>query len=253
MGILASELKFYGSAVMPDDDTVNAIGGVIDTTRKVEFTQMTANSQLEVISDNAGDNTQTVTVTGRKADGTVASEAAALNGTTVVALGATVFERILKVTLSAAATGIVTIRDTGGAGSDWATLEPGITELRVPFYGAAADVAGGAARTYFEKIFVKNTNATLALTTAQVLEQADPSGKVTFGLAGTLDDTGTNGAGNNRQVAPVGVIFDNAAMNVATGDLLSGSAQGIWLKLSLAAGDAAQKTSYTPRITGNSI
>lgn len=253
MSILSSELKFYGSNVMPDDDSTNNIGGAIATTKKIEFTQMTANSALEVVSSAAGDTTQTVTVTGRKADGTISTAGpVTLNGTTAVSLGATVFERILKVVLSASTAGTVTVRNSG-AGTAWCTLEPGITELRVPFYNAVADATGGSAKTYYEKVFVKNTNGSLALTAAQIIEQADPSGKITFAVAGTLDDSGTNGAGNNRQVAPSGLTFDSAAKSVATGDLSSGSAQGVWLKLSLAAGDAAAKSSYTLRVSGNSI
>lgn len=252
MSILAAELKFYGSATMPDDDTVLNIGGAISLTTKIEFTQMTANSALEAISSNAGDTTQTITVTGRKADGVISSANVVLNGTTAASLGATVFERILKVTLSASAAGTVTVRNTGN-GTAWCTLETGITTLRVPFYNASADAAGGAQKKYYEKVFVKNTNGTLALTGAQIIEQADPTTLVAFGLAASLDDTGTNGAGNSRLVAPTGITFNSTTKNVAGADLLSSAAQGIWLELTLAAGASAQKSSYTLRVQGSSV
>lgn len=124
-----------------------------------------------------------------------------------------------------------------------------VTEVRRPFYDVSAEAAGGSARDYYEKVFFKNTHGSLALTGAQIAEQADPSGKVTFGLAGTLDDTATS---TDRRTAPGGITFDSAAKNVANSQNHSaGAAQGTWLKLSLAAGDAAQKTSYTLRESGN--
>lgn len=125
-----------------------------------------------------------------------------------------------------------------------------ILEVRRAFYNAAADVSGGSSRDYYEKIFCKNIHGSLALTGATIAEQADPSGKVSFALETTLDGSGTS---TDRRTAPgAGVgTFDNATKNVANSQNHSfGSAQGIWLKLTLAAGDAAQKTSYTLREQG---
>jgi len=249
MSVQSTDIKFYGSAVMPDDDTVPNVGGAIDTTKKVEFTQMTANSTLEAVSDNAADTTQTITVTGRDPSGVLVTETATLNGTTAVALGTTTFERILKVVLSGATTGIVSVRSSGG-GTTWCTLEPGILEVRVPFYGASADPAGGVVKHYYEKIFVKNENASLALINATIAEQADPTGAIDFGLESTLDDTNTTA---DRRTAPVGITFDNTTKTVATGNLPAGSAQGIWLHLTLNPGDPAQKSSYTLRVQGESV
>ncbi len=128
-----------------------------------------------------------------------------------------------------------------------------ITEVRRLFYNAAADAPGGAARDYYEKVFVKNTHATLSLTGATIAEQADPSGKITFALATALDDTGT--AADRRTAPASGVTaFDNAVKNVANAQNHSpGAAQGVWLKLTLAAGDAPLKTTYTLRENGQSI
>jgi len=123
-----------------------------------------------------------------------------------------------------------------------------ILEVRRPFFNASAPPTG--TRKYYEKVFFKNTHATLALTTAVIKEQADPSGKIAFMLPATLDDTGGNGGGNNRQVAPAGT-FDSAQKNVANGgNHTQATAQGCWLELSLAAGDAAAKTTYTLREEG---
>lgn len=124
-----------------------------------------------------------------------------------------------------------------------------IMEVRRPFYNAAAPATG--TRDYYEKVFFKNTNGTTSLTSAIVKEASDPSGKISFGLASTLDDTASV---TDRLTAPGGVTFDSSDKNVANSqNLTPGTAQGVWLKLSLAAGDAATKTSYVPRMQGNTI
>lgn len=48
--------------------------------------------------------------------------------------------------------------------------------------------------------------------------------------------------------------LDNTTKNVAnSGNHTAGAGQGVWLKLSLAAGAAAQKTSYTLRESGTTV
>lgn len=327
MSILIEELKVYGSASMPDDDTPTGIGGAISTSKKVEFQDIGATGNIQVVSSAAGDTTQTITVTGRNASGVLISEGKQLNGTTPVAMTAnTSWERLLKAIKGATTAGDVAaeavtatrtgtcqagsaantivldsgasgaddaylgqlVRTTGGTGpnqirqivkyvgatktatvnGNWSVTPDNtttfrvctgfyfdkapveITEVRRPFYNAAAPPSG--TRDYYEKIFIKNTNASLSLTSAVVIEQADPSGKVAFAVAATLDDTATNGAGN-RQTHTGGLTFDSSQKSVAnSGNLTNGTAQGVWLKLSLAAGDAAQKTSHTLRVQGNS-
>ena len=249
MPIAASDLKWYGSAVMADDDITTNIGGAIDTAKKVEFTDITPAGLIEMVSSDAGDTTQTVTLYGRNASGVLISEAKALNGLTVVDFTLS-WERILKVVMTATAVGTVTIRKDA-AGGDLILMEPGVTQVRRLFYSALAEEVGGAERNYYEKIFVKNTHGSLTLTSSVVTEDADPSTVSSFDTVTILDGNDDNGA-NNRQVAPGGYVFDSAAKDVAnSGNLTFGSAQGIWMELTLAAGLAPAKTSVTMKVTGN--
>ncbi len=127
-----------------------------------------------------------------------------------------------------------------------------IMEVRRPFYAAVADAPGGAARTFHEKIFVKNSHATLTLTAAQIIEQADPSAVISFAVESSLGGSDTNGAGNSRLVAPGGYTFDSAAKNVANSQNFTAlGVQGVWLRLTLAAGAAPAKSSVTLRCAGN--
>ncbi len=83
---------------------------------------------LEVLSDDAGDTTQTLIVTGRLATGAIDTEVFVLNGTTVVT-GSKTFERVFKAVLSATTAGTITFRRQP-SGLTVATLEPGIVEVR---------------------------------------------------------------------------------------------------------------------------
>jgi hypothetical protein len=136
-----------------------------------------------------------------------------------------------------------------------------ITQVRRPFYNASADVAGGANRNYYEKVFAVNNNASTALTTASIIKQVDPSGATALNIAlcSALNDTGSVA---NRQTAPSSGItaFTSGAapqsIGVPGANLPPGAApnaagaQGVWLNLTLNAGVAAAKTSLTLRTTG---
>lgn len=248
MPIVATDIVAYGSASMPDDDTPTGIGGAISTAKRVVFTDISANDTVEMLSDNAGDTTQTVTIFGRNTAGEIVSEAETLNGTTVQTTTQQ-FERILKITMSATATGTVTVRKQSDDVTI-ATLESGITEIRRPFYNAAAEASGGSQRDYYEKVFFKNNHGTLTLTSATIAEQADPSTNVDFDLEASLDGSDTNGAGN-RQTHTGGYTFDSSTKNVANSqNLTAGSAQGCWLRLRLPAGEASDNTTFTMRVNG---
>ncbi len=324
MSIIPADLKLYGSATMPDDDTTLNIGGAIDAAKKVEFKDINPTGNLQIVS-SAADTTQTVTISGRDAGGAIISEVKTLNGTTPVVMTTnTSWERILKAVKSATTTGDVAIEavtaertgtaQAGGANTitldaaanatddfykghvirltagtginqireiigyigstkvatvafNWGTnsdatsvfrISQGcvfdkspneITQIRRPFYNAVAPTSG--TRKYYDKLFFKNTHGTLSLTTAQVVEQADPTAKIAFGLAASKGDTGGNGAGNSRQVAPSAITFDSATKAVPTNTLAAGETIGVWVELSLAAGDSPQDNTYTTRLTGN--
>ena len=252
MPIVAADIVAYGSAVMPDDDATTNVGGAIALTKRVVFTDIVATDEIEILSDDSGDTTQTITVHGRNAAGELVNDVATLNGVAVVLIAGTAFERVLKIIKSASTTGTVTVRDQD-TDTTIATLEPAVLEIRRPFYDAAADASGGAQREYHDKIFFKNNHGTLTLTSAQILEQADPQTVVAFDLESTLDGSDDNGA-FGRQTAPGGYTFDSTAKNVANSqNLTAGAAQGCWMELTLTAGLGAQNTTVTMRVSGNTV
>ena len=254
MPITSSDIKFNGSAVMAESDSTANQGGAIDTSIKMLFTDISTTDNVTIISSNAGDTTQTVTIYGRTASGALTSEALSLNGTSRV-VGATNFERIMKIVVNAAHTGTITVtRDNGPTYTTIATLESGILSVRRPFYNVSADVATGSSRNFYEKIFIKNTHATLALLSAVVKELSDLTGNITFDLEDAVNDTNTS---SNRVTAPSagGMLgsFDNTDKSVPGTNLDAGSAIGVWLKLTLAAGTSPAKSTYTLRIDGSTV
>lgn len=242
MPITSAELKAYGSLNNPENDTSTS-GGGIDTTCMVEFTDLAANDVVRVVSTTT--DTATVSVTGRTAAGAIVTDAIVLNGTTAVA-GTTTFERILKVILSAAAAGTVTVERNTSPFDDIVVIPPGITKVRRLFYDSASE---SGATTRYEKIFLKNTNGSLTLNAAKTKLTADPSAKIKIANATAKNDTGSVA---NRKTQPSGLTWvdDNVAQDVPGTTLESGSAIGVWVEMSLAGGNAPIKSTFTVELAG---
>lgn len=243
--ITASELVAYHAATQSDTD-VGTVGGAIDPLRRPDFTQLGSNAALEVVSSAAGDTSQTITVEGRNAAGSIVSETKTLTGTTAIQLStlATV-ERVLKAELSATCVGIVTVRVTS-AGATVRTIPIGERGFSAVFRKGSSSTSGAV--TYYAKIFWKNTNATLSLLAAAVTESADPTGLVDHGLAATVSDSGT---ATTRLTAPAGVTFASTSAAVPGTDLAAAAAIGVWLRLSLLTSNAAVRSTYTSQIAGS--
>jgi len=254
MSIVASDLVAYASVNMPAIDT-GTNGGAIDALRRCDFTQMGANDTIEVLSSSSGDTTQTVTIRGRLASGAIAQEVLNLNGVTVVTSSNT-YERLLSAELSATCAGTVTVRRATGDVLI-RTIPIGERGFMAVFRELASDPA--STKSYYTKIFWKNTHATLALTSSILKQNADgtglssPSG-VTHLPAATSGDSATS---TNRVTAPAGAdtldpdTFDDGDKTIGT--LNAVTAWGLWLRLQLPAAQAPLRTTYTPEITGQSV
>lgn len=244
MSIVADELLACQSANMPEDDA-SASGGAIAPAGKVEFTDIAATDAVRVVSNGA--DARTITITGRLASGAIDSEALVLNGATPVA-GSKLFERILKIAASAAdgARTVTVTRNNGPTFTPIATLEPTITSVRRLFYNAASE---SGVTTRYEKIFFKNTNASLTLTAAAIQLTADPAATIRIGAAPSNDDTASVA---NRKTAPGSVVFvdDGVSQNIAGSALAAGSGVGVWVEMQRGANAAAVKNTFTVQLAG---
>ena len=247
MPLAASDIQWWAASVFPIDDSIQNIGGGIDLTKKIIFTRLGTLSTLEMLSSDAGDTTQTVTVYYLDAAGVLQSDTKTLNGVSVVAFTGNMLT-FLRCVKSAGTTGTVTIRKAS-AGATIVTLEPTVLGAQMPHYNPLIDQS--AEKVYVDKVFVKNTHATIALTLATLAIVADPQSTITFALEAALNGTGTNGAGNNRQVLPSGFTFDTTTKSLANGGILTaGAAQGFWIKKLLTAAKAPFDDTYTFRLGG---
>lgn len=330
MSVLLSDIKIYAAAVNPEDDSVTAIGGAIDLTKKFDFTDFSGNSKG--VSDNSGDTTQVLTLTYRDSAGAIQSTTIALNGVTEVT-NATSISRALKAHKSATCAGSVVLvsqsaefsdtlaslgaaadeavlggtpsgvdgfyngmvfKATGGTGSGklveiinyvggskTVTFSKSVAALfdatttfniykgfffdKAPSeildivrmdYDSVANPAGGAEKDFYQKLFFKHTDVSasgLTLTTCKVVLSSNPGSRVKTAITTAINDTGTNGGGNNRQVAPSSGVgsFDTSDKTVPGGALLAPTDKvGVWMELVDAGGAAALNTTWTPNFQG---
>lgn len=247
MPIVQADLKLYASVNTPEDDVATA-GGAIDETTRLDFTQLAANDDVEVLSSAAGDTTQTATLTARNPAGAIVSEGVTMNGTTAVIFSTIgVVERVLKFGLSAVAAGTVTVRRSV-AGATLRTLAPNETDFELFFYDSASE-SGSTIR--YQKCFWLNDHASLTLNAAKIQLAADPESIMDFALETTKDAAGTS---TNRKTAPGAVgTFDDTQKNVTGTTLEAQSRQGVWVRMQLIADDTPKRSTFSPELTGTSV
>lgn len=93
MALQVGDLKLFGSATMPDDNSVTQIGGAVATSRRVAFVDVSG--VIQAVSSSSQDTTQTVTVHYRDSGGVLQNQVRTLGGTSPVAFPASVF-RLMK-------------------------------------------------------------------------------------------------------------------------------------------------------------
>jgi len=113
MSVLLSDIRYYGSANMPEADG-STTGGAIDFTKRVEFADNIAGADTyDVVSSSASDTATKCQIMFRDSSGVVQTPAAVtLNGQTKVSLSATQGERLLAGVISGGA--IAGLSNPGG-------------------------------------------------------------------------------------------------------------------------------------------
>jgi len=246
MAIASTDLVLFASASTPETDT-DAAGGNIDLLRRLDFTQLAANDDVEAISTSASD-TQSATLTGRSTAGAIVSETATLTGVTAKIFATIgVIERVLKFELASAAIGTITVRRSV-AGATIRDVPPTERGFEIFFYDSASE--SGITNRY-QKCCYKNIHATLTLNNAKIALTADPSAVMTFALETTKNATTTSA---NRKTAPGSVsAFDDAQKNVTGTTLEAASFQGVWINMTLAADNAPLRSTFTLELSGSSV
>jgi len=243
MSVSGADLVVYMTNNKPTSDTSIA-GGDINSYIRATFDDPSSTVAINFSSTSAID-TQNVSVTGRNAGGSITSETIALSGTTTVASSNT-YERILTCVLSSGAAGIVTASGDGvNKLTDIPATESGFCR---PFYDATA--SSSTSKTLYDKVFVKNNNGSSTLNNATLIEVSSGLySNIDFGLENTKQSDQTI---TNRTTVPTGIGggFGVGPSGMVDSELTAGDYQGVWLKLSLSAGEAATNSFYQVQVSG---
>ena len=261
MAVDAGQLIIYASSGMPEDDST-VTGGDINSGIRLQFDDLEASTTIVAYSTSNVD-INTLTVYGRNNAGSIVNEAITVSGTGLSLGGSTTFSGIFKATLSHA-TGFGLITVSGSSQNVVAKIPINESGFRLPFYAATS--AAGSSKTFYEKVFVKNRSGSSTLNTANVIQIADTgvSSKITFGLENgkscpgpfLLSGVGPTGLVANRLTVPSHVdSFGSGTSGVwpsGTGNLEPTAYQGVWLKLSLDAGEGKLDSFYEINASGMS-
>jgi len=243
MSVSGADLVVYMALNKPTDDSSTA-GGDINSYIRATFNDPTSAATVKIVSTSASDS-QNVAITGRNSAGAITSETLGLSGTTTVT-SANTYERILTCVLSSGAAGVVTVSGNGvNKIADIPATESGFCR---PFYDATA--SSSASKTLYDKVFVKNNNSATTLNNATLVEVSSGLySKINFGLENIKQGSQTI---SNRLSVPTGISGGyGAGPSGMVGDELAASDyQGVWLQLSLGAGEAAANSFYQVQVSG---
>lgn len=105
MSLVPNQVVVYGSVNMPEVDS-STVGGAIDFTKRVMFTDLAVAGAVDVVSSSASDTAVKIQVSGRDSTGAVQTPAAiTLTGATLIAsaFGGQSFQRLLAGVISGGA------------------------------------------------------------------------------------------------------------------------------------------------------
>jgi hypothetical protein len=243
MSVSGADLVVYMALNKPTDDSSTA-GGDINSYIRATFDDPSSAATIKFVSASVLD-VQNVAVTGRNAAGSITSETLALSGTTTVTSSNT-YERILTCVLSSGAAGVITASGNGiNKLTDIPASESGFCR---PFYNATA--SSSSSKTLYDKVFVKNNNGSSTLNSATLIEVSSGLySSINFGLENTKQ---SNQTVTNRTTAPTGIGggFGAGPSGMVGNELAAADYQGVWLKLSLSAGEAATNSFYQVQVSG---
>jgi len=168
MAIALSDLRLYGCATMPLDDGVTQIGGAVDKSKKIVFTDY--GGSMQVVSSSGSDTAPTVTMYYRDAAGNIQNEVKTLTGQTPNGYSATV-ERLLRVLKSGTCVGDVAVEasvaeraGTAQAGAATTiTLDNGASAVDQTYRGMICRLTSGTGQYGIREVIDYNGTSKVAI------------------------------------------------------------------------------------------
>lgn len=262
MAATSDNIRFHLSANRPEGDTGTS-GGARDATMQLLLAANAdiggAGAKVDFVSTSASD-TQNVTVAGYGAGGAWLTETIALTGTANKQTTNT-YLYVCKIQLASVAIGTITCAQFGALSNVIHTIPAGEKGAARLFLGAVANAAGGASKVLYEKVYVGNNHATDAIIAATFAISVDSASELAGALekAANAQVTGGTESVAARTTEPTGggsytwgeLTTPAAVGDAGDGNLTAGEYQGVWLRLTLAAGRApTQATGYTLTVAG---
>ena len=247
MSVVNTDLVIYTASNMPENNT-SIVGGDINSGIRASFDDPSSSSTIIIYSSSDTDTSQNLTLVGRAVGGTIISESLVLNGTSNVNSVYT-YNRILTASLDAIAVGNITV--SGNDVNKITDIPVGESGFRRPFYDATA--SADTAKTYYEKVFIKNNSVTSDLSDAIALElDRGISAKILFGLEDTKKSNQTIA---NREAAPTGITggFGAGPSGIMNNILSPGDYQGVWFKLNVDANEASINSFYEIQVSCTTV
>jgi len=265
MPVADADLKFYLAASRPVADTGTSGGALDPKMQLIDRTYADAmntgsGEQVKLTSDSAAD-TQNCTLMGYAPDGTWATETFALTGVTPK-VSTNTYLHLVSLVLASDANGTIAVTGNTTAAAIH-TIPIGERGAARMFILAKANAVGGASKDLYEKVFVGNDHASDAAIEAKVWLAQDAGAYLTMDceMSGDVTLTGGSETTANRVTEPTtggtyswGEHASEGAAHVAgdaeDGNLAADEWQGVWIKLTLAAGlTPDQDTQWQPAIS----
>lgn len=185
------------------------------------FTNQPANDIVEVVSSNAGDTTQTVTIIGTTtATNTVVVETVTLNGTTAVPTVKTDWGLVLAVKKSVATLGTVTVRKKTGAATITAGMTAAVLSVGVNTVSAANQLAyNRTLSTVSDGATTKQIGFQGTNTSDAVIYDSKPLNGTTAVLSNSSFRTVTEIYTGDVEVARTETVTTNGAWVLTAGDI----------------------------------
>lgn len=231
----ANNIVIYGSASYQSDDRSGPQGGAIDLATKIITTRVNL-GVIEIYSDNPNDIGPTYLVTGIIRGGYIVQQTAVLNGVLPITLKEMSVMKVEKIG-GAAILGEVTVRSgatiIGTLSIDTLTSTE-TTILRRLF--CQAQGSRSFTKTYYEKVFIRNTHQYSTLTHINISESLDEENNVEFGFDPDINGNSTSASRLSRPKIVPASQFKSTPRVLP--DLNPGEAIGMWVRIAVPEGQA---------------
>jgi hypothetical protein len=195
MPVQQSDIRIFGSAGIPLQDTDTPVGGAMDPTTEMVFSNIVANDNFQIVSSDPTDTTQGFVLTGRNANGNITTEILTLDGQSpVVCEDTLVWSSLLVGQKNDSCVGVVAVESltpiySGAATSTGQVVTVG-TPPQVDLSFCVLRVTAGTGQGFIGVILAYNTGTGLAYTNQPVPLDSTSVIRISYGMVFRQNEDG---------------------------------------------------------------